>query len=64
MKNTILTAAICLFSFVFTLKVEAADFEQIYIFGDSYSDDVNYYKITKSELGIGIPPTLQRWTFF
>ncbi|MBN3884061.1 MAG: SGNH/GDSL hydrolase family protein [Nostoc sp.] len=56
MQNTILTAAIFLFSFMFTLKAEAADFEQIYVFGDSFSDDGNFYKITKSELGIGIPP--------
>jgi len=56
MQNTILTAAIFLFSFMFTLNAEAADFEQIYVFGDSYSDDENFYNITKSELGIGIPP--------
>ncbi|QMS87124.1 SGNH/GDSL hydrolase family protein [Nostoc edaphicum CCNP1411] len=56
MQNTILMAAFFLFSFMFTLKSEAADFEQIYVFGDSYSDDENFYNITKSELGIGIPP--------
>lgn len=56
MQNTILTAAFFLFSFMFTLKATAADFEQIYVFGDSYSDDGNFYNITKDELLVGIPP--------
>ncbi|MBD2518800.1 SGNH/GDSL hydrolase family protein [Nostoc sp. FACHB-973] len=56
MQNTILTAAFFLFSFMFTLKASAADFEQIYVFGDSFSDDGNFYDITKDELAVGIPP--------
>ncbi|MDF5707508.1 MAG: SGNH/GDSL hydrolase family protein [Nostoc sp. S4] len=59
MQKTIFTAAISLvslFSFMFTLKANAADFEQIYVFGDSFSDDGNFYKITKNELSVGIPP--------
>ncbi|MBC1238319.1 SGNH/GDSL hydrolase family protein [Nostoc sp. 2RC] len=56
MQNPIFTAVFVLFSSMFTLKATAADFDHIYVFGDSYSDNGNFYNITRNELVVGIPP--------
>ena len=56
MKKQILTVGFFLLSFVFPFRAIATSFDRIYVFGDSYSDDGNYYNYTESVLGTGFPP--------
>jgi phospholipase/lecithinase/hemolysin len=52
MKKQILTTGVVLFSFLLPLKATAASFSQIYVFGDSLSDDGNVF----NALGNTFPP--------
>lgn len=51
MKKQILTTGIVLFSFMLPVRVMAASFDQIYVFGDSLSDTGNLFNAT------GLPPS-------
>lgn len=53
MKKAIIITSICTVSSLIPLKTLAANFSQLYIFGDSLSDTGNTYKLT----GNNIPPS-------
>ena len=52
MKKTLMAAGFVLFSFMLPLKVSAATFEDIYVFGDSISDTGNVFAAS----GNSLPP--------
>lgn len=56
MHKQILTTGFVLFSFMLPLKATAANFKEIYIFGDSLSDVGNVFNVSEAALGQGLPP--------
>jgi phospholipase/lecithinase/hemolysin len=56
MKKQILSTGFVLFSFLSPLKVSAATFSQMYVFGDSLSDTGNVFNASLQATGIGFPP--------
>ncbi|MBW4556388.1 MAG: SGNH/GDSL hydrolase family protein [Trichormus sp. ATA11-4-KO1] len=56
MYKQILMTGFLLLSVMFSSKATATDFDEIYVFGDSYSDSGSYYNYTKNVLGTGFPP--------
>ncbi|MBH8562563.1 SGNH/GDSL hydrolase family protein [Nostoc sp. CENA67] len=53
MKKQILATGFFLLSLMFPLKVSAQNYDEIYVFGDSFSDTGNFYHATKG----AIPPS-------
>lgn len=52
MQKQILATGIFILSLVFPLKVSAKNFDNIYVFGDSFSDTSNVFNATNE----AIPP--------
>ncbi|MEW6496997.1 MAG: SGNH/GDSL hydrolase family protein [Cyanobacteriota bacterium] len=56
MRKEILATGIVLFSCLLPLKVLAATFTRMYVFGDSLSDPGNLFNVSQQITGIGFPP--------
>ncbi|MCG6133591.1 MAG: SGNH/GDSL hydrolase family protein [Nostoc sp. LLA-1] len=56
MKTQLMAAGFILFSFMLPLRVSAASFTGLYVFGDSLSDTGNVFNAIESATGIGFPP--------
>ncbi|WP_392531841.1 SGNH/GDSL hydrolase family protein [Nostoc sp. C117] len=57
MKKQLLAAGFVFFYFMLPLKTMAANFSQIYAFGDSIVDDGNAFDLTQAAIGVEFPPS-------